>query len=158
MKIKTFQNSNDNNISLSGRGMHQMQINLIQKSDTSFNPMRLSRLLHHILSCCVFQKFCVILSLSPLFFLNPFQILFINWPGFRFSINFLSSLCRTCANHADLRLSIYTIYMPKVIEIRVSKITEKINHTSTHSYDMPFLRRLNKFYHSIKSVKLSLFL
>ena len=57
---------------------------------------------------------------------------------FPFSINFLSSLCRTCANHADLRLTIYIIYMPKVIEICVCGIMEKINHIFTLSYNMLF--------------------
>ena len=41
-----------------------------------------------------------------------FSILFIfvSWPASVFSIIFLSSLCRTCANHADRRLNIYPIY------------------------------------------------
>ena len=135
---------------LSGRGMHQMQINLTQKSDTSFNPMRLSRLLHHILPFCFLWKFCVILSLSPLFFFNPFQFFCYKLAWFPFSINFLSSLCRTCANHADLRLTIYIIYMPKVIEICVCGIMEKINHVFSLSYDMLFQRRLNISYRAIK--------
>ena len=119
MKIKTFQNSNDNNISLFGRGMHQMQINLIQKSDTSFNPMRLSRLLHHILPFCFCGSFVLSYACHHCSFsiLSSFFCYKLAW--FPFSINFLSSLCRTCANHADLRLTIYIIYMPKVIEICV---------------------------------------